>query len=48
MTPSGYQTNAMVASAAGYRGSDFLRVGLPLKVLALGLGAALLPWALSG
>ncbi len=48
VTPSGYQTNAMVASAAGYRGSDFLRVGLPLKVLALGLGAALLPWALSG
>ena len=45
VTPASYQTNAMVASAAAYRGADFLRFGLPLKMLAIGISAALLPWA---
>lgn len=32
-TPMAYQTNLMVASAAGYRFSDFVRAGLPLTAL---------------
>ncbi len=32
-TPMAYQTNLMVASAAGYRFNDFVRAGLPLTVL---------------
>lgn len=45
LTPAGYQTNAMVASAAPYRASEFLRFGLPLKLLTLAIAAALLPWS---
>ncbi len=45
LTPSGYQTNAMVASAAPYKASEFLRFGLPLKIISLGTAAVLLPWA---
>jgi len=37
-TPFGYHTNAMVAGAAGYRFRDFLRVGLPMKVLCVAVG----------
>lgn len=32
-TPMAYQTNLMVASAAGYRFNDFVRAGLPLTIL---------------
>jgi di/tricarboxylate transporter len=32
-TPMAYQTNLLVASAAGYRFNDFVRAGLPLTIL---------------
>ena len=34
-TPMGYQTNVLIMNAAGYKFSDFVRVGLPLAVLML-------------
>ena len=36
-TPLGYQTNLMVYGPGGYRFSDFMRLGLPLHLLAAGL-----------
>ncbi|MCE7032078.1 SLC13 family permease [Lysobacter sp. GX 14042] len=32
-TPVGYQTNAMVHAAAGYRFADFIRIGMPLNLI---------------
>jgi len=32
-TPLGYQTNLMVYGPGGYRATDFLKMGLPMKVL---------------
>lgn len=34
LTPIGYQTNTMVYGPGGYRFSDYVRVGLPLTVIA--------------
>jgi len=42
-TPVGYQTNAMVYNAGGYRYSDFIRVGLPLNLLFLAASVFLIP-----
>lgn len=42
ITPMGYQTNLLVRNAAGYRFSDFVKVGTPLVVIMwLGLSSML-------
>ena len=43
LTPVSYNTNLIVYGPGGYRFGDFLRLGLPLAVLFLGLAIALLP-----
>jgi len=42
-SPIGYQTNLFVYGAGGYRFRDFLRVGLPLKLVVCGLAAWWIP-----
>jgi di/tricarboxylate transporter len=42
-TPIGYQTNTFVYQAGGYRFTDFLRIGLPLNILALLVTVWLIP-----
>lgn len=42
-TPMGYQTNAMVMGAGGYLFRDYLRVGLPLKLILWMVISALIP-----
>jgi len=42
-TPIGYQTNTLVYGPGGYRFTDFLRIGLPLNILMLGVMSLLIP-----
>ncbi|WP_236638381.1 SLC13 family permease [Mangrovicoccus ximenensis] len=42
-TPIGYQTNTLVYNAGGYRFSDFLRVGLPMNLIAGAATVLLVP-----
>lgn len=42
-TPIGYQTNALVFNAGGYRFGDFVRFGLPLNVVYCVLACILIP-----
>ncbi|MEE8143684.1 MAG: SLC13 family permease, partial [Planctomycetota bacterium] len=43
LTPIGYQTNALVYGAGGYRFGDFIRLGGPLVVVVWILGGLLIP-----
>ncbi|MEL7087278.1 MAG: SLC13 family permease [Planctomycetota bacterium] len=43
-TPTAYQTNLMVYGIGGYRFADFVRVGLPLNLLVMGVTLTLAPW----
>ncbi len=43
VTPIGYQTNLMVYGPGGYRFTDFVKVGGPLQVLAIGVAVFLIP-----
>jgi di/tricarboxylate transporter len=45
LTPIGYQTNMIVQGLAGYRWSDFMRVGLVPLVLTVAVGLAAIVWA---
>jgi di/tricarboxylate transporter len=42
-TPIGYQTNLLVYGPGGYRFSDYLKLGIPLNLMVLALGALLIP-----
>ena len=43
LTPVGYQTNLLVFAPGGYRFKDFIRIGLPLRLIYCVLAAALIP-----
>jgi di/tricarboxylate transporter len=43
LTPFGYHANLIVAGAGGYRFRDFVRFGLPLKVLCLIVAVGVIP-----
>ncbi|HUF08052.1 MAG TPA: SLC13 family permease, partial [Rhodothermales bacterium] len=45
MTPMGYQTNTMVYGPGAYTFTDYVRVGTPLSLILLALGAWLIPMA---
>lgn len=42
-TPIGYQTNLMVYGPGGYTFADYLRLGIPLNLLVLMMGALFIP-----
>ena len=42
-TPLGYQTHLMVYGVGGYRFSDYIRIGVPLDVIAMIVTISLTP-----
>jgi len=44
LTPIGHQCNTLVRGPGGYRFGDYWRLGLPLSVLVLVVGAPLIAW----
>ena len=47
MTPLGYQTNLMVMGPGGYRFTDYLKIGVPMSLVAATVSVGLIPlvWA---
>ncbi len=43
MSPTGYQTNAIVMEPGGYRYTDYMRMGVPLQILMWALASLLIP-----
>jgi di/tricarboxylate transporter len=43
MTPLGYQTNLMVMGPGGYRFMDYLKIGVPMSLLATAVTVMLIP-----
>ncbi len=43
--PIGYQTNLMVYGPGGYRFADFLKIGIPLKLLVFAVAIVCIPYA---
>jgi di/tricarboxylate transporter len=43
LTPIGYQTNTMVYGLGGYRFNDFIRLGLPLTIVAIAMIMLVVP-----
>lgn len=44
-TPIGYQTNLMVYGPGGYKFSDYIRIGVPLNLLVMGVAMVVIPIA---
>jgi di/tricarboxylate transporter len=44
LTPVGHQCNTLVMGPGGYRFSDYWRLGLPLSVLVIVVGAPMIAW----
>ncbi len=42
-TPIGYQTNLLVYGPGRYRFSDYIKLGMPLNIMVIGLSALLIP-----
>jgi di/tricarboxylate transporter len=44
LTPVGHQCNTLVMGPGGYKFSDYWKLGLPLSILVIGVGAPLIAW----
>ena len=44
-SPLGYQTNLMIYGAGGYRFLDFVKIGIPLKILLFMVSMICIPYA---
>ena len=44
LTPIGHQCNTLVMGPGGYRFGDYWRLGLPLSIIVVVVGTALIPW----
>jgi di/tricarboxylate transporter len=43
LTPFGHQNNTLILGPGGYRFADFWRLGLPIDIIVVVVGVALLP-----
>ena len=44
LTPIGHQCNTLVMGPGGYRFGDYWKLGLPLSIIVVVVGTALIPW----